>query len=898
MKQLILLVLGFFAISGITLAQSVPEPLPEPGAWRTLVSPHLRVHFRAGLEATAQLAARAGEEAFVKLEQEFGFDPGTITVVLNDESDFSNGDARSFNRVINANTSRFRLSDVLSVRLGWWRQLLFHEFVHVFDMSTTSGPAAVLRGLVGPVIAPNRLRPWATVEGLAVFEKYKLLGESRLNDSGARAVIRQMVLEDRFPKLDLFFASQPSSRDWPDVSTLRYKYGAWFMRFLEAKFGAGAAIKLVKVIGDGENFNFDAALERAFGLGSLGLDSHGLYVAFMAYLKTEFRPEIESIKSRGLSTSTGTSTKLTGLGHELAGLSSDATGRLVYTFSSADRGGLRMLDANGERELIGDRRIRFPSFGSDGKSVIYSKYGARDQLDLYRLDLASNREQRLTSGERAYFARSTKDGQIVYARNTPSGSSLLALRDTNGRSRILRDFAAENAAIHSFAIHPNGQSLALILQTEDGFQDLYRYEIASNKLERLTQNLAQDTDPVFTPDGKQVVFSSDPDRVSNVYALRLEDRAMFRLSDTLGANTHPAIRGGKLAFIGYGPLGNDLFEMPLEPANGQANAQSVNPAINPAIDPLPAPFEMTNFPIGAYNPLENLNLIVLPGLVGLSFDLSDSLQQQRLAFGIRWDPFTQLPGFNLGYALNLAPFTVRASLEGDTQTYDLETLDADWKFSEDDTLGLTYSRLASTVRTRHSLGLTLEGERDWRTEYTQYGLQFGITPQVNIVQGSGATWGSLEASLAGNVSFGWGNRLSLSTHAGISGNDPLGAAFGVGGTNGPYRVRGVPSNALRGNEVLTASLEASQSLLAIQTRLAFVPFVPVFIDDLWITGFADAGWVSQGFTAQGSRFGVGAQLGLSFELLFPLTVSAGLGYGIGESAPVFVFQFGVPAIRF
>ena len=161
------------------------------------------------------------------------------------------------------------------------------------------------------------------------------------------------------------------------------------------------------------------------------------------------------------------------------------------------------------------------------------------------------------------------------------------------------------------------------------------------------------------------------------------------------------------------------------------------------------------------------------------------------------------------------------------------------------------------------------------------------------MQGSAAIWGSLEAKLAGSVSFGWGNRLSLSTHAGISGNDPFGPAFGVGGTGGPYRLRGVPSNALQGNEVLTASLELSQSLFAIQTRLAFMPFVPVFIDDLWITGFGDAG-----FTSRGSRFGVGAQLGLSFELLFPLTVSAGLAYGIGESAPVFVFQFGIPAIRF
>ena len=136
--------------------------------------------------------------------------------------------------------------------------------------------------------------------------------------------------------------------------------------------------------------------------------------------------------------------------------------------------------------------------------------------------------------------------------------------------------------------------------------------------------------------------------------------------------------------------------------------------------------------------------------------------------------------------------------------------------------------------------------------------------------------------------------MRVRTFSQLEGSHASAGPTGVGiGGNGPYRVRGIPSNAIRGNEILTANLELSQSLLDIETRPSFVPFVPVFIDDLWITGFTDAG-----FTAQGSRFSVGAQLGLSFEVIVPLTLSAGLGYGIGESAPVFLFSFGVPAIRF
>ena len=67
-------------------------------------------------------------------------------------------------------------------------------------------------------------------------------------------------------------------------------------------------------------------------------------------------------------------------------------------------------------------------------------------------------------------------------------------------------------------------------------------------------------EPAWTPDGGQVVFRSDRDGVSNLYALRVADCALRQVSNVLGGAFTPDVApdGRQLTFASYSARGSDV----------------------------------------------------------------------------------------------------------------------------------------------------------------------------------------------------------------------------------------------------------------------------------------------------------------------------------------------------
>lgn len=65
---------------------------------------------------------------------------------------------------------------------------------------------------------------------------------------------------------------------------------------------------------------------------------------------------------------------------------------------------------------------------------------------------------------------------------------------------------------------PDGKSLAIQIRDADQ-EDIWVYDLASDKRTQLTFGAANDGYPVWTPDGKRIVFSSNRDKIkgSNLY---------------------------------------------------------------------------------------------------------------------------------------------------------------------------------------------------------------------------------------------------------------------------------------------------------------------------------------------------------------------------------------------
>jgi hypothetical protein len=95
-----------------------------------------------------------------------------------------------------------RLADWANVRLdSWIRVVVYHELVHIMDLDIATGTNALLRTIFGRIVLPNMNKPITFIEGLAFYEKYKHLGESRLNDANTIMMIRQMVLGEQNPQI-------------------------------------------------------------------------------------------------------------------------------------------------------------------------------------------------------------------------------------------------------------------------------------------------------------------------------------------------------------------------------------------------------------------------------------------------------------------------------------------------------------------------------------------------------------------------------------------------------------------------------------------------------------------------------------------------------------------------
>jgi Tol biopolymer transport system component len=204
-----------------------------------------------------------------------------------------------------------------------------------------------------------------------------------------------------------------------------------------------------------------------------------------------------------------------------------------------------------KNETHGHVDTREPVFSPDGKTLVYSTYLNRDgAFELYSMDLKSGERKRLTDRNEthgyvgAYSPVFSPDGKtLVYTTdlNKNGVRELYSMDLKSGEKKRLTKFNETHGDVDARepVFSPDGKTLVYTADlNKDGFFELYSMDLKSGEKKRLTEfnethGDVDAKDPVFSPDGKTLVYTTDlnKDYTYELYSMDLKSGERKRLTE-------------------------------------------------------------------------------------------------------------------------------------------------------------------------------------------------------------------------------------------------------------------------------------------------------------------------------------------------------------------------------
>lgn len=571
------------------LALSLALSLAPPAAlaqqdprlqWRTLETPHFRIHFYQAMEALARRVAVIAEHTVERLAVPLGWRQSQLTqIVLRDSTDDANGSATAvpFNTLQLFVTAPEDLS-VLEQYDDWLETLVTHEYAHILHTDRISGVPAIVNAIIGKQWAPNQVQPRFILEGLAVFEESLHTRGGRLRSATWDSYLRADALAGSFQTLDQL-ATGPNR--WPH-GNLWYLYGSYLMRYVADRYGPGSLAALSREYGSmAAPWQLNRAIRRV-----TGATWEEIYEDFRRDAVARYGRQRDALVAAVLEEGTA----LTAQGESVRNPRFLPDGTLVYESSdgrSAPR--LRALDAAAVRAPSGPvatptdlDRVAGPSgfapWGDDALLVsdaalyrhIYVYHDLR-RWSLARDDggaLTVADDRRLTQGWRAQQPDVHPDADHAVFTVNHRGTTRLVEMSLRDRRPVALFQPRPYEQVFAPRYSPDGRTVAFSYWRRGGHRDLFTLDRATRALTRHTHDRALDTSPSYSPDGRWLLWSSDRTGVANLYAMEVATGRVRQVTNSLLGAWQPNVSpdGRTLVYLGYSHRGYDLFRLPFDPA--------------------------------------------------------------------------------------------------------------------------------------------------------------------------------------------------------------------------------------------------------------------------------------------------------------------------------------------
>lgn len=571
---------------------SRPSGDPTGRAWFTLETPHFFVHFPEGYEELARRVAVVAERVHPVVSARIGHELASKThVVLQDAADLANGMAyfSFYNQIILFTVPPLDWAYTAGMpgTMTDWLELLFtHEYAHAVHLDMAGGVYGTIRRLFGhvPLLStPNVTESYALIEGYASYEE-TLLNRGRGAASFWDMFLRAAVLEGRLLAPDQALGRYDLQR-WTPAGTV-YLYGYSWQQYLAERFGDAAVHEVHRLNATlGTTAPPGTALTRA-----TGESLRELYEGWRQSLERRYAAQRADIDARGVTPFE----RLPSQGWLAFRPRYSPDGRLLaYQAAGGPVGAaIRVVDlATGRERVVAEGASGGFDWTPDGRFMVFAALApegatGRQLFDLFGVEVATGRVQRLTRGLRAAAPAVSPDGgRVAFVQLDGTGMTshvaVAALRFEGGRLAVgeVERWLAGDGGRYAEGVtwEPGGGRLAvqwagggqtgiaLVSGVTGGTGGSKRLDL--REAAALVTEAASVANPVFTGDGRYLLFESDRTGVSNLYAYELAAGRLYQITNAVNGAFFPAPSpdGSTLAFSAYTADGYVLVTMPFEP---------------------------------------------------------------------------------------------------------------------------------------------------------------------------------------------------------------------------------------------------------------------------------------------------------------------------------------------
>lgn len=456
--------------------------------WHVLKTEHFDIYYYSGMENLAEKGAFIAEESYKNLEQKFNHNIlKKIPLIFysthlhfqqtNVTPGFIPEGVGGFFEFIKG-----RVVIPFNGSLEQFRHVIEHELVHVFMYSKINNVMRNHR------VFTDRLPPLWFVEGIAEYWSTDW-------DTQAEMILRDAVLNNYIVPLD--------DIDKIYGTFLMYKEGQSIVEFIAEKYGEEKILLLM------ENFWMESTFEKVFQL-TLGVDYEEFDKEWIYSLKKKYYPILSDQDMPGNVTEELVTKGFNSKPVFYKPQNADTSRKMVFVGNHSGYSSIYELDLN--------NREKKPKLLIEGEKT--------DEFEAFHLF-----QNKLSI---------SKDGILIFV--TKSGEKdVLHLFDLVSKKIIETLRFSELVALGSASWSPDGKQIVISAAGISGNYDLYIWNVDEKTLKKITNDIYNDQDPSWSPDGNLIAFSSDrtpfgQHGVYNLFSYNLETSDIEYL--TYGGNNY------------------------------------------------------------------------------------------------------------------------------------------------------------------------------------------------------------------------------------------------------------------------------------------------------------------------------------------------------------------------